>query len=53
MPDNFWLSDGQWATIAPHLPMVHTGPVRQDDRRIISGVVHRLREGCRWRALPA
>ena len=33
--------------------MVHTGPVRQDDRRIISGIVHRLREGCRWRALPA
>jgi transposase len=53
MPDNFWLSDGQWAAIAAHLPMVHTGPVRQDDRRIISGIVHRLREGCRWRALPA
>jgi transposase len=53
MPDNFWLSDGQWAAIAPRLPMVHTGPVRQDDRRIISGIVHRLREGCRWRALPS
>ena len=53
MPDNFWLSDAQWAAIAPHLPMVHTGPVRQDDRRIISGILHRLREGCRWRALPA
>src|SRR5271168_734810 len=53
MPDNFWLSDGQWVAIAAHLPMVHTGPVRQDDRRIISGIVHRLREGCRWRALPA
>jgi transposase len=53
MADNFWLSDGQWAVIAPHLPLVHTGPQRQDDRRIISGIVHRLREGCRWRALPA
>jgi transposase len=53
MPDNFWLSDTQWAVVAPHLPMVHTGPVRQDDRRIISGILHRLREGCRWRALPA
>jgi transposase len=49
MPDNFWLSDGQWATIAPRLPMVHTGLVR----RIIRGIAHRLREGCRWRALPA
>jgi transposase len=44
--------DEQWAAIAPHLPMVHTGPERQDDRRVISGIIHRLREGCRWRALP-
>lgn len=52
MADIFWLSDEQWAAIAPHLPMVHTGPERKDDRRVISGIVHRLREGCRWRALP-
>ena len=48
----FWLSDVQWAAIEPHLPMVHTGPRRVDDRRVISGIVYRLREGCRWRALP-
>jgi transposase len=48
----FWLSDVQWAAIRPHLPMVHTGPRRVDDRRVISGIVHRFREGCRWRALP-
>ena len=29
MSDNFRLSDAQWAAIAPLLPMVHTGPVRQ------------------------
>ena len=52
MADNFWLSDEQWAAIEPHLPMVHTGPERKDDRRVISGIIHRLREGCRWRALP-
>ena len=52
MADNFWLTEGQWAVIAPLLPMVHTGPERQDDHRIISGIIHRLREGCRWRALP-
>ena len=52
MADNFWLSDTQWAAIEPHLPMVHTGPVRKDDRRVLSGIVHRFREGCRWRALP-
>jgi transposase len=48
----FWLSDVQWAAIAPHLPMVHTGPRRVDDRRVISGILHRYREGCRWRSLP-
>ena len=52
MADNFWLNDAQWALIEPHLPKVHTGPVRKDDRRVISGILHRLREGCRWRALP-
>jgi transposase len=48
----FWLSDEQWAAIKPHLPIIHTGPRRVDDRRVISGIVHRFREGCRWRALP-
>ena len=48
----FWLSDEQWAVIEPLLPKVHTGPERVDDRRIISGILYRLREGCRWRAVP-
>lgn len=52
MADNFWLTDEQWAAIEPELPMIHTGPVRKDDRRVISGIIHRFREGCRWRALP-
>ena len=43
----FWLSDEQWADIEPLLPKVHTGPERVDDRRIISGILYRLREGCR------
>ena len=38
--------------IEPHIPKVYTGKRRVDDRRVISGIVHRLREGCRWRALP-
>lgn len=49
MADNFWLTDLQWAVIEPHLPMVHTGPVRQNDRRVLSGIIHRFREGCRCR----
>lgn len=52
MADHFWLSDAQWGAIEPHIPRVHRGKRRVDDRRVISGIVHRLREGCRWRALP-
>ena len=48
----FWLNDEQWAVIEPLLSQVHTGPERVDDRRIISGILHRLREGCTWRAVP-
>jgi transposase len=50
--NNFWLTDEQFAALAPHLPMVDTGPERQDEPRIISGIIHRFRAGCRWRALP-
>ena len=45
MADNFWLNDAEWALIEAHLPKVHTGPERKDDRRVISGILHRLREG--------
>ncbi len=48
----FWLSDKQWALIAPLLPQKQTGPVRVDDRRVISGIIHVLQSGCRWRDLP-
>ena len=45
----FWLNDKQWARIAPHLPSGLQGPVRDDDRRIISGIIHMLQSGGRWR----
>jgi len=48
----FWFSDRQWAQIAPHLPTNLTGPERDDDRRIISGIVHMLQSGGRWRDCP-
>lgn len=50
--DHFWLSDVQLAAIEPHIPRVHTGKRRVADRRLISGIVHQSREGCRWRTLP-
>jgi transposase len=48
----FWFNDAQWARVAPHLPTNLTGPEREDDRRIISGIVHMLQSGARWRDCP-
>jgi len=48
----FWLSDAQWARIEPHLPTDVRGVARQDDRRVISGIVHVLKTGCRWCDCP-
>ena len=48
----FWLSDAQWARIEPHLPRDVRGVERVDDRRVISGVVHVLKSGCRWCDCP-
>jgi len=52
MAELFWLNDAQWAAIEPLLPHLGGKP-RVDDRRVLSGVLHRFREGLRWRALPA
>ena len=49
----FWLSDQAWAAIDPHLPRGKPGKPRVDDRRIISGILHVLKTGCRWRDTPA
>jgi transposase len=48
----FWLSDDQWRRIEPHLPTDVRGVERADDRRVISGIVHVLKSGCRWCNCP-
>jgi transposase len=48
----FWLDDAAWAVIEPHLPKNQPGARRVDDRRIISGIIHVLRSGCRWKDCP-
>ena len=48
----FWLSDEQWAGIAPLLPTDVRGKDRVDDRRVISGILHVLKSGCRWCDCP-
>lgn len=53
MAGEYWLSDEAWATIEPHLPTVYAGARRKEDRRIISGIIHVLRSGCRWQDCPA
>ncbi|WP_409568417.1 IS5 family transposase [Methylobacterium sp. J-072] len=53
MADLFWLSDAQWAVIEPFMPKGRPGPARKDDRQIISGILHVLTSGCRWRDCPA
>ena len=46
--DLFWLTDEQFEKIAPHLPADTRGKPRVDDRRVISGIIHILKSGCRW-----
>ncbi|MCA6356941.1 transposase, partial [Phenylobacterium sp.] len=45
----YWLSDAEWSAIEPRLPKGRSGARRVDDRRVISGIVHMLRSGARWR----
>jgi transposase len=52
MCELFWLNDRQWGVIEPLLPRLGGKP-RVDDRRVISGILHRYREGLRWRTIPA
>lgn len=53
MANEFWLSDRAWAVIEPLLPRNQPGARRVDDRRVISGIVHVLKSGCRWGDCPS
>ncbi len=48
----FHFTDEQWARIEPHLPTNQPGPARDDDRWILSGIMHVQRSGCRWKDCP-
>ena len=50
--DHFWLTDEQFAKIAPHLPTDTRGKERVDDQRVISGIVQVLKSGGRWADAP-
>ena len=49
---HFWLSQEQFDQIKPHLPTDTRGKPRVDDRRVISGIIHVLKSGCRWVDAP-
>jgi transposase len=42
----FWLNNEQWRAIGPFLPSVR-GKERVDDRRVVRGILHVLKSGCR------
>ena len=48
----YWLSNDEWRRVEPLLPRGRRGAHRVDDRRVISGIVHMLRSGARWRDCP-
>lgn len=51
MSDQYWLSKKQLARIEPYFPLSHGVP-RVDDRKVISGIIHVIRNGLRWRDAP-
>ena len=51
--DLFWFNDEQWSKIEPQLPTNQRGAERKDDRRILSGIMHVQKVGCRWKDCPA
>lgn len=52
MSDQLWLTKAQLKRIAPFFPRTRGIP-RADDRRVVSGIVHVIRNGLRWRDAPA
>ena len=51
MSDYFWLREAQFERIKPYFPLSHGVP-RVDDRRVVSGIIHVIRNGLRWRDAP-
>jgi transposase len=46
------LSEAEWARLQPLLPPRKAGKPRQDDRRLINGILWKLATGAPWRDLP-
>ncbi|WP_079148996.1 transposase [Streptomyces agglomeratus] len=46
------LTDHEWELLAPLIPRAATGRPRVEDRRVINGMVYKIRTGISWRDLP-
>ncbi|GAA2572580.1 hypothetical protein GCM10010398_73400 [Streptomyces fimbriatus] len=46
------LTDQEWELLAPLIPRAATGRPRVEDRRVINGMVYKIRTGISWRDLP-
>jgi transposase len=49
----YWLSERGWQAILPLLPRHRLTASRDDDRRIISGILYMLRSNTRWQDCPS
>ncbi|MGI5380571.1 IS5 family transposase [Streptomyces sp. CA-251387] len=47
------LTDREWELLAPLIPRAVTGRPRVEDRKIVNGMVYKIRTGISWRDLPA
>ena len=45
-------TDDRFSRLEPHLPTDTRGKPRVDDQRVISGIIHVLKSGCRWVDAP-
>lgn len=52
MADLFRLTEDQLGRVSPHFPKSR-GIKRVDDLRVLSGILHVIRNGLRWRDAPA
>jgi transposase len=53
VPNVFWLDDKRWQAIEPLIPMNRPGVKPGRNRQVISGIIHVLKVGCRWKDCPA
>jgi transposase len=52
MANEYWLSDEAWAALEALIPRHRRGVKPGNNRVVISGILHVLKYGCRWRGCP-